>query len=261
MENEGNESVEGQEVKEGEQPTTAQPQSPTTEEQLKALQAQLTESDARNQRMEKSYKGLQTTVNKTNEELKRQSDLRGEIEGLKETQKILAAMLQERGSVSEENLDNIPQGKKQDYLKQFEEAQKRIDTKRQMEIAQAKLTETVKGLQERTEALGLKDNDESYVEIRELVETGLYKTAETKLKKLESKKETNVVEPKKEEPKETEEQIFERIARKKGLLKSETIVSAGGNANRTGILQDYIAGKINGETANEKLRAIGESPI
>ncbi len=238
------------EVKETAETKVPEPTAITqNEERLKALEAELATT-------KQNLKSVQGVLKKKDEEIKTASTFKSDIEGLKETQKILAAMLQERGTVSEENLDNIPKEKKQDYLKQFEDVQKRVEAKRQQEEVQAKIIEQVKGFQERTEVLGLKETDEAYIEVRELVESGLLKTADLRLKKLESQKEKKV-----ETLKETEEQIFERIARQKGLLTTEQIVPAGGSGNRNQILQDYIAGKITDEKANEKLRAIGESLI
>ncbi len=209
---------------------------------------------------EQNLKATQGMLRKANEEIKTKSDIRAEIDGLKETQKILAAMLQERQVVPEANLEDLPQGKKQDYLKLFEEAQKRVEAKRQQDRVQADLMETVRQLQGRTETLGLKETDPAYIEIQELVETGRLRTAEAKLKKLESEKEQKSV--KQETPeKETDDQIFLRVARAKGLLKSDTPVPAGGNLNATEVRKLYASGKITSEQRDEKLKAIGVSPL
>ncbi len=223
------------------------------EDRVKALEEELA-------RVTQNYKSVQGVLKKKDEEIKTSSSLRADIEGLKETQKILAAMLQDRGTVPEENLDNIPKEKKQDYLKQFEEVQKKVELKRQQEEAIAKLQDAALSLKARTEALGLKETDEAYIEIQELVETGRLRTAEARVKKLESEKEKKVVkEP--EIKKETDEQIFERIAREKGLLKTETVVPAGKGGTETEILKQYNSGGLTSAQANEKLRAIGARPI
>lgn len=225
----------------------------TQNEREKALEAELAATKQR-------LSSVQGVLRKKDEEIKNTSNLKAEIDGLQETQKILAAMLQEKGTVSEENLDNIPKEKKQDYLKQFEDVEKRVSLKRQQEEAQAKLMSIALDLKTRTEALGLKETDDSYIEIEELVETGRLKTAETKLKKLESEKEKTVAKPK-EVPKETDEQVFERIARQKGLLKTEQINPAGGSGTEQEILKKYNSGEITSSQASEKLRAIGARPI
>ncbi len=209
---------------------------------------------------EQNLKATQGMLRKANEEIKTKSDIRAEIDGLKETQKILAAMLQERQVVPEENLDNLPQGKKQDYLKLFEDAQKRVEAKRQQDRVQADLMETVRQLQGRTETLGLKETDPAYIEIQELVETGRLRTAEAKLKKLESEKEKKPIEQKTPE-KETDDQIFLRVARAKGLLKPETPIPAGGNLSAMEIRKLYATGKITSEQRDEKLKAAGISTL
>ncbi len=255
METNGNESVEGQNVQEGVTPATPPPQSPTAEEQVKSLQAQLDTVKQEKERFEKGYKGLQNTVNKTTEELKRQSDLRTDIEGLKETQKILAAMLQETKAVPEENLENIPQGKRQDYLQKFEEAQKRIETKKQVEQAQAKGEE----YRQRVESLGLTNKDKTYFQIRNAVREGDFEYADHLITEVE--KEKNVAEPQKVEPKkETDEEVYLRVARSKGLLKTEPILPSGGNRTIDQIRSDYIAGKMTDAKYEEECRARGERP-
>ncbi len=256
METNGNESVEGQNVQEGVTPATPPPQSPTAEEQVKSLQAQLDTVKQEKERFEKGYKGLQTTVNKTTEELKRQSDLRSDIEALKETQKILAAMLQETKAVPEENLDNLPQGKKQDYLKQFEDVQKRVETKRQFEAAQTKGEE----YRQKVEGLGLTNKDKAYFQIRNAVREGDFEYADHLI--AEAEKEKKVPEQKAETPKEEtpSDATVEAYLRKKGLLKTETVLPSGGNRSIDDIRKDYIAGKITDAKYEEECRARGVSP-
>lgn len=236
MGNEGTENVPQVEVTATpEQPPVAP--SPTAEEQLKSLQAQLVERDKILAQKEEAYKGLQRTVNKSNEELRKQADLRHEIDSVKDHIKILAAAYSEK-QVVEENIDNIPQGKKQDLLGKFEELQKKQEFKRQQEALLAQARE----FQSRTEALGLKEVDESYVEIQELVESGRFKTADIRLKKLEAAK----VPDKKEVPQDDEARInklveerLQKLMQEKGLLKTDTAVPSGRAKSREDIIKAY----------------------
>ncbi len=61
--------------------------------------------------------------------------------------------------------------------------------------------------------------------------------------------------------KETDEETYLRVAREKGLLKSEPIIPAGGSSTRLEILKKYNSGELTSAQASEKLRAIGASPI
>jgi len=109
-----------------------EPKTPTAEEQLATLQQELKETQTR---LEQTDKGLRTahgTITEKDRLLKEQSDLNSRIDGMEETQRILAAMLAERGAVDEE----VDPTKRDKYLNQFDEIAKR--QKQERELAQQK---------------------------------------------------------------------------------------------------------------------------
>ena len=174
-------------IEEPTQPETETPETevPTTSEP-NPLEAELQTLRETVKQKEDSYKGLQTKLNQVNKELKERSVSQSRLDTLEQTQRILVAMMAERENIT--NIDEIPQEKKTDYLKKFDEV---INGRKQAEF-----TAQVRDYQERTEALKLDPNSEEYEEIKDLVLEGKFARADKKIAKLEAVKETEMPEPK-----------------------------------------------------------------
>lgn len=196
-------------IKEPEEPKASQ-----STEELEQLKAEKI-------RLEEGYKGLQRKLNQVNTELSKRSASEARLDTLEQTQRILVGMLQERENI---NVDDIPEKQKVDYLKKFDD----VIAEQKRKVQQEEYTAKVRDYQQRTDALKLDENSEEYLDIKELVLEGKFQRADIKLAKMEAKVKENPVKEDKAEPrKETDDEIFERIARQKGLLKTDTAVPAG----------------------------------
>jgi len=219
---------------------------PTPEQQMSTLQAELKAKESEVQKANASIQGLRGSLQEKDKLIKEQTSLRDEISSLRESQKILAAMLAEKDGLT----DEVNPEKKSSLLKKFDEIevkQKQKEEEAKRKESQDKLIETVSSYQKKVEALGLKEGDDAYDEIRELVVKGLYKTADIRIKKIE--KEKSVVDAKPNEELETlKKQLAERDAELKkfkgGGLESETGKPAGQTKNFADIERDYIGGKV-----------------
>lgn len=250
MVTEGNE-LEGQGV-------TAEPEAPiaeqvpTNEDQGNLSAGELQKLKEDNQRLSEligdnpdGYKGLQRKLNQVNEELKKRSAADSRLDTLEQTQRILVSMIAERENI---NADDIPEGKKTDYLKQFDE----IITQQKQKVEQQDFMAKVKDYQERTDALKLDSTSEEYLDIKDFVTSGKFERADARLKKLEAR----VNEQKKEEktePKETEvemrkrieKEVREQIFKEKGWNVTDTGSPSGGTSSDAEFLQEFSEGKRN----------------
>lgn len=139
------------------------------------------------------------------------------------------------------------------------------EEKREVDAQQTRIRETqetISGYQKRVEVLGLTEDSEDYLDIKDWVESGKYPRAEVRLKKLEKGKPV-------EKPKETEDERVNRLVEeklraemeKKGMLSSDTGSPSGSGgkptfteaqiadrefyeANREEILKAYKEGRI-----------------
>ncbi len=213
--------------------TVTQPQ-PTAEQQLETLRSEFKAKEAELQKAKSTEQGLRGSLKEKDKILNEQQGIMSRLDAFEQTQKILAAMIAEKGEVT----DGDP-SQKQDYLKKFEDIQKNVETKRTQDAEKAKRDAQIAEWQTkadetkvRTESLGLTDEDEAYHEIRHLVTEGDFKLADIKLKKLESQKKA---EKKAEKPNETDDQRIERLAdekskaylQSKGAWKADTGVPSG----------------------------------
>jgi len=211
----GNETEVQPEVTPGE---TQQGDNQTPTVDVESLQKQINELTAKYDEKDKGFKSLQALVNEKDQKLKEASNFQGELEALKETQKIFAAMLSEKEGISD--LDEMPSGKKTDYLKKFEEIESNQKQKKQLE----QLQEQIGAIQNRVNTLGLTEADDAYWEIYELATTGTpasLKRAEIKLNKMEA----NKVETQKENPKESDE--IKELRAKNAELEKQLKISSG----------------------------------
>lgn len=196
-------------------------------------------------RMTEGYKGLQKTLNRVQADNKGLSDFHSRLDEMDAKFKIIAALQAEKGNLPSEDMESLPQEKRVDLLKQYEGIEKDLVAKRK----QRELAQKISGFQERTVALGLSEDDPEYWDIEDAAVSGKFQKAEALLRKMEKTKEGKAV-TMPNEPKgstESEEQIFERIARQKGLLKADSLQPGGRARTPQDTLKAYIAGEIGEE--------------
>jgi len=195
---------------------------PTAEQQLETLQAQIKAETEAREKAERSIQGLRGSLEEKDRELKKRAAIDARLDGFEETQRILAAMVNERISSGE-----IGDEEKSDYLKQFDEITKRQKAER--EQSQLRSQQEEYGVKARTlHARAVKaygDNDAAILRVERLLDTGSITEAEEKVTQAEVK-----LAPKGEEIVETEEEKKvkwikegERLAMERtGQLVSET---------------------------------------
>lgn len=255
MDNDGKEVLPEGEVKS--QEATPEVQTPTAEEQLKTLGAKLQEIETARNQSEERYKGLQRTVNQKDEEIKKQANFDSRISAINERIELLATAIAS-GRTSEEEASALPEKDKTNILDNL----KRIKANEEAKKQQDDFMHKVRSFQSRTEALGLTEKDDKYVEIQELVETGRLRMADITLRKLETEKEKVVTDEKKpESKKETDEEIYLRMAKAKGLLKTDNTVPSGGGLTAEKVREDYAHGRTTTEKYTEQCKSLGIPPV
>ncbi len=244
-------------------PETQTPPTPTAEDQLKSLQAEMTRLQVELQEKTKiadGYKGLQREINKKDAELKRASDLHSRLDNLEETQKIYAALMAEKLG---ENLEGDETPRKQDLLKKFDEvAAKQKQARIEIE-ARAKQEEYFRRADEvyREAETVYGDDVDSLANVRSLIRQGDFDLAEKKINKAKAK--TPVPPVAQTQKVETEEErinrlVEERITQKikdNPLLKTETATAMGRVGSRDEIIARYVRGEA---TEDEYLRALNQ---
>lgn len=254
MPNEGNEPVEEQNPQEVVTTETTPAATPTAEEQLKALQSQLETVKADKQRLEDGYKGLQRTVNQKDIELKKQTELRSDINAMNERIELLATAIASGANADE--VDGVPAEGKTKILDTLKAMRQADVAKKQQQDALAKGEE----YRAKVETLGLTTKDKVYFQIRNAVRSGDFDEADMLIGEAEKEK-TKVTEPvKKTDEVAPTDAAIEAYLRKKGLLKSETVVPSGGGQDQWQIRKDYASGKIDSVERAKRLRAIGVNP-
>jgi len=231
--------------------TTPEAEVPTAEPQASQSTEELEQLRAEKLRLEEGYKGLQRKLNQVNTELSKRSASEARLDTLEQTQRILVGMLQERENIQ---VDDIPEKQKVDYLKKFDET----IAQQKLKIQQEEMAAKVRDYQARTDALKLDANSDEYLDIKDLVLEGKFQRAENKLARLEaSMKDTTVKEEKTEARKETDDEIFERIARQKGLLKTDTAVPSGKTSSFEDVERRFSEGEISFNEYSEARKKAG----
>jgi hypothetical protein len=213
-------------------------ETPTEAKELELLTAKMEELKNDRDRLEGGYKELQRKYNKNQEDLRKQGDLRSEIDEVKKLQKMLAAAVVESGTT--QDVETATPQRKQELLKQFEVMEKETERKKKEEkesLDRQEYKEKADLIYARAETVFKEDPDGLY-QIRQYLRNGDLDIAEKKISKSE-KKETPVV-----EKKETDDQIFERIARAKGLLKAEPALPSGKVRSFSDIETSWSKGEI-----------------
>ena len=230
--------------------TTPKVETPTAEEQLKTLQAKVEELTKDRERLDSGYKGLQRTIGQKDAELKKQANIDSRIDTINERIELLATAYAS-GKATEEDMGNVPKEDRTKVLDQLKQMrQKEIAEKQQNEMGK-------KGLEykEKVEAAGLTEKDEAYWEIEGLVRNGQFQLADIKINKLEASKVTKPEVKSGLEKKETDEEIFTRIAKQKGLLKTDNVTPAGGTKQWKQIRDAYVANPNDMKVREEYLKA------
>ncbi len=234
---------------------TPEVKTPTPEEQLKALQAQLDTTKAEKQKTEESYKGLQRTLNKSNEELRRQADLKAELADLREAQKLQAALMAEYLGKPQESLDDDTKNRKPDLLKVYQDQVTNLEVKRK----QADYNRQADEIWSKAKSLGLPEDDDNILDIEDYLRAGNLKRAQAKITKLEGAKKPVEPEKKEAEDERINRLVQERINKmieEKGLLKTDTAVPSGRAASNTDVIRRYSEGDSSISEA-DYLRATG----
>jgi len=242
---------------------------PKTPNELETIKAQLKAISDERDRLDRAYKGLQTTVNQKDTELKKASQIHSRLDELDEKLKLFIAAQAFGDGSEEESLE--PVAKKKQLLDRYNQMETEQKTKRAKEVQEvqvAELQKVITGYQERVQTLGLTEDDETYWEIYELVTqatpAGL-KRADIKLKKMEDAKKVKTD----EKPEETlearttklAEDKFRKMLADKGMLDTDVgKPSGGGGRGKEQVLKDYIQGKIPLEKYEKECERLGIKP-
>ena len=229
---------------------TPPPEQPP-EETPEVLKSRLAEL---NKQLEEAKKGLSTahqTLTKKDQELKRQADLRSEIEEIKGTLKVYVGLFAEMGQAPVDD----PEAK-QKTVEKFNQAVVELETKAKQREYASKANE-VWG---RTQSLGLTEEDDDYWTIRDALQAGNLERAAAKVAKLEKSKSAAAPPPPPaaappKAPTETEEERINRLAEEKAqailkgssLYKSDTAVPSGRGLNKAAILKQLAEGRMDAD--------------
>ena len=210
---------------------------PTPEEQVVTLSAQITELTKQVGEKDESYKGLQRTLNQKDAKLREQAEIGVWQKGMEDRFEIMATLLDKRLASGE-----MDEGEKANLKQEFTELGKR----QTREMADARERAEAEAYGEKARAVYARaqkafgDDIDSLDKVLYNLDKGRLGEAETRVSKAE--KEAKVP----NEPKgstETEDELVERIARKRGLLKGESLIPAGKTRTPEQVAKDFIEGK------------------
>lgn len=227
---------------------TPQSAAPTPEELMKQLQAELDKERAERKRLEDGYKGLQSVVNKKDQELKSSADLKSEIAEVRDTQKMLAALIAEMGSAPAEDGEAVQPAQRKQLLAKYEElekqqAAKRLELQRKSEQeAYIKQADTV---YDRAKNV-FTDDEDTLADVSYYLKTGNIEAAERKVARAEKVKAPKSTETPAGGKQETEDERIERKAReilvKQGKLNADAGGPSASTRTRTDIIRLYAEG-------------------
>ena len=243
-----------------EKETEGTPTELTIEEQFEALK---TEKAVLETQLEEKTKGLKTAHTKLtqkDEELKRRGEVEGKIASLEDQFKFFIGYQAETQGRTGEEFEEAKKTRGPDLMKRFETMTKESERKRQVETQKQEAMARITSIKERVDALGLPEDSEDYNAIEDWATRGKYDRVESRLKRLESEKEKEVI---KESPQETEEVMKARLEReilvKHGLLKPEGAKPSSGGSNmrsREELRKSFVAGDIKIEEYERRLAEI-----
>ena len=206
------------------------PETEETTPEPEDLQKQLAALQEQTRQLEENWKVAQRDSSKKNLENQRLREQLARNESQEAMLQALIAVVAQQQQKSPEDLEGEVKRQQPDLVKQYQSIRDNLTKERQ----KTELTAKIRDIQDRTEALGLKPDNDDYEVIRAFAEAGQFDKAERRLAKLESAKET-----KPPEPKETEEQRIERLAAEKAKqmlgdrLKQDSGSPAGGGKRVT----------------------------
>lgn len=234
---------------------------PTTEQQMETLQAELRTKGEELTKSEGSVQGLRGSLQEKDRLLGEQAAIRSEVTDLKDMIRTLASAQVRGESISGENLDDIPEHQRIDAKKVFDELEAKQEKRRQEGKIVAQKDEynrQADAIYARAEAAFADDIDTLH-SIRNLLRSGDSDLAEKKVAKAEKPTDT------KGDKMESEEDKFQkRLDEEKrkwmeehGMLESET----GGPSASSGSKEDATAKLVAGEITTEQARKLGVSFI
>jgi len=214
---------------------------PTVEEQLATIQKEKADLEIQLEEKSKGLKTAHAKLTQKDDELKRRSELEGRLTSMEESNKFLIGYLSETQGKTGDDFEEAKAKRSPDLLKRFQTIQAESEKKRTVEIQRQENISKINSIKERVEALGIPEDSEDYWEIEDFATRGKYDRAEARIKKLEAAKTP-------EPPKETEEQIKERLEReileKHGLLKPEGAKPSAASLSFKKTEKEYSEGNI-----------------
>ncbi len=192
--------------------------------QMVQLQETIKQKDETAKKFEDNWKNEQRVSGRHAAEVERYKRDLDDRKADRDLMKLLAASIAEQKGQSEEAFTQDVKQRQGDLLTKFNELEHKQEVTRRQREVQAKVLD----YQQKVEVLGLTEADDSYWDIRELVEGGNFARADVKIARLERQKQTlpKPVEQKPTHPQESEDDRIKKAARKmledQGLLTQET---------------------------------------
>jgi hypothetical protein len=236
---------------------TTQPQPTETvesvEQTLAKIKAELDNERIEKEKISKRMQGLEGSLKEKDRLLQEKGEWRGEIESIKETQKILTALLAEQGrTTGEEDKGQLLQ-KYDQILKQQEVKQKEAQLKAQREAYNTKAD----AIYSKAKELVTSRKDLKTIEL--LLKNGDPDGAEEIVSEFE--KEKKVVEPKVEKEESVEDrakkladEMVKKVLEERGLLKQDNITQSGNVQSELEEQDAYIKGKKHFEDLSDAVK-------
>lgn len=222
-------------------PEEAKPSIEELQAQLAALSETSTQLEGKLKQEQRTTGGQSTTIQRLREQLEgneSQSDM---------VKALVAMMASQKNQPTEEFTEEV-KAQQPDLLKQYEKIVAASDKKRQLD----RVTNRIKTVQERTDALGLQGED--YDIVRAFAEAGQFDKAEARLDKLAEVKQTKPPEPKEGEDERVERLATERLKaelEKRGLLTQDTGGPSASATKRADVLAKVASGEMSTEDAEK----------
>jgi len=209
------------EIEQKETEPTPEPEvkTPTPEEIKAEYEARIELLTKERDERDKGLKTAHSQLTKKDQELKSQADINTRLDGMDETQRILAAMIAEGGRGTGEEIEPEKRG---DYLAKFDEIAKRNKEERDNALRQTQQSEYVQRAQAIYEKANeaFPDDDGRLLRVERFLDKGMPDEAEKIIAKAVEKKTTDT---KEEKTVESEENRFkERLAEEKRKWMEET---------------------------------------
>ena len=231
-----------------------QSETPTNEDQLKTLQAELEQAKKLAEEKDKGLRTAHQTLTQKDREIKNLSDFNQKIDGIENKIKILAAATATGMRVDENELDSMSPQAQKSLLSEFDRLD--AETKAKAEQARKEAEESeyrTKADSLWQEAQSLSFDEDTLDKIEDALTWGKLERAERLIsRKKETPKETKVEESVEEKAERLAQEKFNKLLEEKGLLETDTAISSG----RTATEEDIIARAASGDASvsREELR-------